>query len=89
MFDNVFETIIVGSNTEFLDIPEKDFFLKYENLDEESAKDLIDNYFSMIKKDVTSHVKDIKIDNSTHRVNITVEVHKNREKLDNSLLGLE
>jgi hypothetical protein len=27
MLDNVFETIIIGSNTEFLDIPEKDFFL--------------------------------------------------------------
>lgn len=80
MLDNVFETIIVGSNTEFLDIPEKDFFLKYETLDKESAKDLTDNYFSVIKKDVTSHVKDIKIDNSTHRVNITVEIYKNREE---------
>lgn len=86
MLDNVFETIIIGSNTEFLDIPEKDFFLKYENLDEESAKDLTDNYFYAMKKDVISHIKDIKIDNSTHRVNITVEVHKTDKTLDNSLL---
>ncbi|MCY6354839.1 hypothetical protein [Clostridium sp. ZS2-4] len=86
MLDNIFETIIVGSNTEFLDIPEKDFFLKYENLDKKSAKDLTDSYFSMMKKDVTSHIKDIKIDNLTHRVNITIEVHKIEKEIDNSLV---
>jgi hypothetical protein len=39
-----------------------------------------------MKKDVISHIKDIKIDNSTQRVNITVEVHKTDKTLDNSLL---
>ncbi|MCY6371839.1 hypothetical protein [Clostridium ganghwense] len=86
MLDNIFETIVVGSNTEFLDIPEKDFFLNYDKVDEESAQDLADKYFAMREKEGIPHAKDIKMDNSTHRVKITVEVHKNRkEKSENFL----
>ncbi|MCY6959718.1 hypothetical protein [Clostridium brassicae] len=89
MLDNVFETIVIGSNTEFLDIPEKDFFSNYDRLDIESAQSFAEKYFSMREKNGTPYVKDVKIDNSIHRVKIIVDVYKKKdEKIENSFISM-
>lgn len=87
MLKNIFETIIIGSNTEFLDIPKKEFFLKYDNLNIKSAQEVADDYFNMKKKNVISYVKDINVDDTINKINITVQVEKNNKKNENTLLS--
>jgi len=83
MFDNIFETVVRGSNTVFLDIPESDYFFSYESLSIENAQELADDYFVTRARDGVPHVKDITFDASIHRVKIIIEVEHNREnKLD-------
>lgn len=86
MLKNIFETIIIGSNTEFLDVPKKEFFLNYDNLNIKSAQEVADNYFNMNKKNVVSYVKDINVDDTINKINITVQVEKNDKKHENTLL---
>jgi len=74
MIENVFETIIMGSNTVFLDIPEEEYLLKYASLSLDSAQNLADYYFKYRGRNVMPKVKDIDLDSDTHRVKITVEV---------------
>lgn len=79
MYDNIFETVVKGSNTIFLDVPEKDYFFSYDTLSPKSAQELTDNYFKTRAKDGVPKVKDIDFDGSTHRVKILLEVEYNRE----------
>ena len=79
MFDNIFETVVKGSNTIFLDIPEKDYFFSYNTISPKSAQDLTDNYFKMKSKDGIPHVVDINFDALTHRVKIILEVEYVRQ----------
>ena len=83
MFDNIFETVVKGSNTVFLDIPEDDYFFRYESLREDAAQELVNDYFIARSRDGIPHVTDISFDALTHRVKIMVEVdHKREHKLD-------
>lgn len=83
MFDNIFETVVKGSNTVFLDIPEDDYFFRYESLSEDSAQELVSDYFITRARDGIPHVKDVTFDGLTHRVRVTVAVdHKRENKLD-------
>lgn len=83
MFDNIFETVVKGSNTVFLDIPESDYFFRFESLTEEAAQELVNDYFVTKSRDGIPHVKDVTFDASIHRVKITVQVEHNRgHKLD-------
>ena len=79
MFSNIFETVVKGSNTIFLDIPEKDYFFSYDTISKKSAQDLTDNYFKIKSKDGVPSVVDINLDASTHRVKILLEVEYNRQ----------
>lgn len=79
--ENVFETIIMGSNTVFLDIPEEEYLLKYTSLSLDSAQNLADYYFKYRGRDVMPEVKDIDLDSDTHRVKITVEVNAHKENI--------
>lgn len=80
MLQNIFETIIKGSSTEFLDVPEDDYFLCYEGVSMECAEDIVKNYFDMKAKDGIPHVKDIEYNSATHKVKITVEVEQSGDK---------
>lgn len=79
MFENISETIIKGSNTIFLNVPEKDYFLSYDTINNGAAEEITKNYFNMKQKDGIAEVKDIDADSYTHRVKITVEVNQSRD----------
>lgn len=74
MIENIFETVIMGSNKVFLNMPEDDYFFSYDFLNIESAKDLVETYFRLRGRDGIPHVVDIEHDAPTHRVKITLEV---------------
>ena len=78
VYENIFETVVKGSNTIFLDIPEEDYFFSYDTISPKSAQELTDNYFKTKAKDGIPRVKDIDFDASIHRVKILLEVEYNR-----------
>lgn len=78
MLDNVFETVVWGSNTVFLDLPKEEFLFVYDNLDRDSAQNLVDNYFREKGRDGIPYVKEISLDNYTGKIKITVEVNHDR-----------
>lgn len=80
MFEDIFETIIIGSNTVFLNVPEQDYFFTYKDLNMEAAQEITGNYFDMKQKNGMPHAKDIDFDSITHKVKITVDVEKNRKQ---------
>jgi hypothetical protein len=79
MYSSIFETVLKGSNKVFLGIPEEDYFLTYENLDKESAQDLVINYFKYTGRDGIPEVKEIEKDPTTHRIVISIDVDHNRD----------
>jgi hypothetical protein len=74
MYEDIFETIVLGSNTIFLDIPEKDYFLSYEDLSMASAEEITENYFKTKGKEGVPTVKNIEHDTTTHMVKISIDV---------------
>lgn len=74
LFDNIFETVIKGSNTIFLDVNESDYYLSYENINKKAAEEITNNYFRLKQKDGVPEVLDISEDKFTHTIKITVEV---------------
>ncbi|MGO5065881.1 hypothetical protein FDF31_10635 [Clostridium sporogenes] len=42
---NIFETVIKGSNTVFLDIPSEEYFSYYDRLNKKSADNIVKDYF--------------------------------------------
>lgn len=79
MYEDIFETIVLGSNTIFLDIPEKDYFLSYEDLSMASAEEITENYFKTKRKDGVPTVRDIEHDTTTHMVKISIDVSFNKQ----------
>lgn len=79
MFENIFETVIKGSNTEFLNIPEEDYFLSYDSITYDAAEDITQNYFRMKGKDGEPRVIDINFDSNAHVVKIALEVKYDRD----------
>lgn len=79
MLQNVFETVIKGSNTIYLNVPENEYFISCSNVSKESAEGIVRNYFQMKGKAGVPHVKEIEHDSSIHKVEITVEVQRDRE----------
>lgn len=79
MYDSIFETVVRGSNTVFLDIPEDDYFLSYDDISRDSAQEIAEDYFKFKGRDGTPHVRDISYDVSTNRVKIEVAVDYHRK----------
>lgn len=79
MYEDIFETIVLGSNTIFLDIPEKDYFLSYEDLSMASAEEITENYFKTRGKEGIPTVRDIEHDSTTHMVKISIDVLFNKD----------
>lgn len=75
LYENIFETIIKGSNTIFLDMAEDDFFSSYSDISMKAAEDITDYYFKMKQKDGCPKVLDIYKDETSHSVKITIEVN--------------
>lgn len=82
MFDSIFETVVKGSNTIFLDLTQEDYNLSYDSVSFEAAQDLIENYFKYKGRDGIPEVKDINLNSATHNVEITAVVY---QSADNNL----
>lgn len=80
MYSSIYETVINGSNTVFLNIPEEEYFLSYENLSRENVQDLVDNYFKFTGRDGVPLVADIDVDKVINRIKVTVDVEYERHK---------
>jgi hypothetical protein len=74
MYNSIYETVIKGSNTVFLDLPEEEYFLSYNNLSRENVQDLVKSYFDFRGRDGVPLVGDINVDPITHKIRITVDV---------------
>lgn len=77
MLENLSHTVIKGSNTMFLNIPEGDYFSMYDSLTKESAEDIAQRYFMMKGKESMPHIREMEIDSETHKVKLMLEVHNN------------
>lgn len=73
MVTDVIETIVKGSTTEFLNIPEKEFFSKYKTITNESAQKCTKDYFREKKLKIDLKVIDVKLEEDTHNVKITLD----------------
>ncbi|WP_125152578.1 hypothetical protein [Clostridium rectalis] len=74
MLENIFQTIALGSNVAFLDIPQEDYNLNHIKLDLNIAQELVRVYFKNNGKSLMAEVKDVDINSDINRVKITVEV---------------
>lgn len=84
MMDDVFETVLIGSNTIFLEMDEKEYFPSYhEDLDVNSAQQFVETYFKMKGREGIPKVRDVDMDSTRNRVKLTVEIDMERKyKLD-------
>lgn len=78
MMEDIFETVSEDSNTVYLDMPKKDFLFKYNNLNRDSAQNLVDNYFKEKGREGIPQVKEISLDDSRGVMKITVAVNYHR-----------
>lgn len=74
MLQNIFHTVVTGSGTVFLNIPETDYFSAYDSLTKESAEDITKKYFIMKGKKGTPRIREMEVNPDTHEVKLTVEV---------------
>ncbi|MBC8061112.1 MAG: hypothetical protein H7Y18_10640 [Clostridiaceae bacterium] len=79
MFENIFETVIKGSNTIFLDVNESDYYLSYDTINNKAAEEITNNFFRLKQKDGIPKIIDITEDRFTHTIKITVEVDTQSE----------
>ena len=77
MLENIFETKVIGSNTIFLEIPESDYFINYNNLSENAAQEITCDYFKIRNKAGIPHVKHIHSIPNIHNVEIIIEIENN------------
>ena len=80
VFENIFETVVKGSSTIFLDVNEDDYFFSYDSISKEAAEEITNNYFRMKQKDGSPRILDVTHDNFSHTVKITVEVDQNGKR---------
>ncbi|WP_315116893.1 hypothetical protein [uncultured Clostridium sp.] len=74
MFENIFETIVIGSDTVFLDLPKEEYVSKYNTLSLDSAQSLAEKYFENRGEKVIPEVRDFYVNEDIHRVKITVQL---------------
>ncbi|SCG83070.1 hypothetical protein DW1_1499 [Proteiniborus sp. DW1] len=64
-----------GIYTLTLEIPEKEFFLVYNDVDNESANDLLKQYLIFRQDDARLTSVDIKHDKNNHMINVVSELN--------------
>ncbi len=84
MFEDVFETVIKGSNTVYLNIPEDEYFINYDEINNTAALEIANNYFYSKGRNVIPSVEDIDYDESIHNININVKVQQ-QDKMESKL----
>lgn len=81
MSKNVVETIIKGSNVEFLNIPRDEYRSEYNKVDIESAQSYINQYFKLKNIKSVPSVVNVEMEPEFDNVKITVELD-GEDKLD-------
>ncbi|NFD90929.1 hypothetical protein FCV35_11815 [Clostridium botulinum] len=71
---NIFETVIKGSNTVFLDIPSEQYFLYYDRLDKKSADNIVKDYFINKRNKKDAEVMNIEYNEYTKSVQIVAKL---------------
>jgi hypothetical protein len=84
LLENIFETVVKGSNTIFLDMSEDDYYLSYDTINRNAAEEITNNYFRMRQRDGIPSIVDISEDKFAHTIKITVEV----DSLSDSNVGV-
>ncbi|WP_050606809.1 hypothetical protein [Clostridium niameyense] len=72
--DNIFETVVKGSNIVFLNVPYEEYFANYHKLDGKSAEYIIENYFKNKGKNCSAKILDIECDDEINKIKIATEV---------------
>lgn len=80
MYEDIYETVVKGSNTIFLNVPSSYYFENLEDIDRESAQNVVENYFLTRGKDGIPHVTDLDFDSSMQKVKIAVQVDYDRDE---------
>lgn len=84
MFKDVFETVIMGSTTVYLNIPDDEYFINYGEINNTAAEEIANNYFYLKGRNVIPLVEDIDYDASIHNIKINVKVQQ-QDKLQKAL----
>jgi hypothetical protein len=84
MFEDVFETVIKGSNTVYLNIPDDKYFVNYDEINNTAAEEIANNYFYSRGRNVIPFVEDIDYDASIHNIKINVKVQQ-QDKMEKAL----
>lgn len=71
---NIFETVVKGSNTVFLDVPSEEYFSYYNKLDKKAASNIVKDYFLNKGKGKETQVMDIEYNDYTKSIQITAKV---------------
>ncbi|EJO5347221.1 hypothetical protein NRP93_001295 [Clostridium botulinum] len=71
---NIFETIVKGSNTVFLDIPSQQYFSYYDTLDKKSADNIVKDYFINKGNKKNAKVMDVEYNDYTKSVQIVAKL---------------
>lgn len=74
MLENIFETVIVGSNNVFLNVPDEDYFIKYHEINDKAAEEIAVTYFEKKGRRGIPMVQDVDHDEYTHKVQINIQI---------------
>ncbi|MDP4143892.1 MAG: hypothetical protein Q8936_05335 [Bacillota bacterium] len=83
MFEDVYETVLNGSNHVYLDVPKELYFQDNDDIDKESVQNFAANYFKMTGRDGIPKVISVDTDADQQLIRLAIEVDMEREhKLD-------
>ncbi|WP_251861849.1 hypothetical protein [Clostridium sp. Marseille-Q2269] len=71
---NIFETVVKGSNTVFLDIPSEQYFSCYDKLDKKSADNIVRDYFISKGNKKDAEAMNIKYNDYTKSIQILAKL---------------
>ncbi len=71
---NIFETVVKGSNTVFLDIPSEEYFLYYDRLNKKSADNIVKDYFINKGSKKDAEVMDVGYNEYTKSIQILAKL---------------
>ncbi|MCR1933867.1 hypothetical protein ACQX0N_10255 [Clostridium tepidum] len=71
---NIFETVVKGSNTVFLDIPSEEYFSYYDRLNKKSANNIVKDYFINKGSKKDAEVMDVGYNEHTKSIQILAKL---------------
>ncbi|KOR24275.1 hypothetical protein [Clostridium sp. L74] len=71
---NIFETVVKGSNTVFLDIPSEEYFSYYDRLNKKSADNIVKDYFINKGSKKDAEVMDVGYNEYTKSIQILAKI---------------